>query len=63
MSVGLNPKQVHSQAGAGEVVQPKLLRDVITGFAGVSSSCCLVNPGLSVSWEPPPSKHTQQISG
>lgn len=49
MSVGLNPERVHSQAGAGEVVQPKLLRDVITGFAGASSSCCLVNPGLSVS--------------
>ena len=58
--MGLNQEQVHSQEGPGEVVQPELLRDVMTGSAGASSSCCLVSPGLSVSWEHPP--HPQQVS-
>lgn len=58
MGMGLNQEQVHSQEGPGEVVQPELLRDVMTGSAGASSSCCLVSPGLSVSWEHPPSTPT-----
>ena len=41
------------------LVQPELLRDVrMMSTAGTSSSCCLVSPGLGVSWAPPPSTHT-----